>query len=57
MRALIFLATAALIVGVCVIGLAHGLINAPVYDLYAGAKYKSIKDLKGTTIGVTGLIT
>ena len=32
-----------------------GLINAPVYDLYAGAKYKSIKDLKGTTIGVTGL--
>jgi len=34
-----------------------GLINAPVYDLYAGAKYKSIKDLKGTTIGVTGLIT
>lgn len=34
-----------------------GLINAPVYDLYATAKYKSIKDLKGTTIGVTGLIT
>jgi len=34
-----------------------GLINAPVYDLYAGPKYKSIKDLKGTTIGVTGLIT
>jgi NitT/TauT family transport system substrate-binding protein len=34
-----------------------GLINAPVYDLYAPAKYKSIKDLKGTTIGVTGLIT
>ena len=34
-----------------------GLINAPVYDLYAGAKYKSIKDLKGATIGVTGLIT
>ena len=34
-----------------------GLINAPVYDLYAWAKYKSIKDLKGTTIGVTGLIT
>ncbi len=34
-----------------------GLINAPVYDLYAGAKYKSIKDLNGATIGVTGLIT
>ena len=34
-----------------------GLINAPVYDLYAGPKYKSIKDLKGTTVGVTGLIT
>jgi NitT/TauT family transport system substrate-binding protein len=34
-----------------------GLINAPVYDLYAGPKYKSIKDLKGATIGVTGLIT
>ena len=34
-----------------------GLINAPVYDLYAPAKYKSIKELKGTTIGVTGLIT
>jgi NitT/TauT family transport system substrate-binding protein len=34
-----------------------GLINAPVYDLYAPAKYKSIKDLKGATIGVTGLIT
>src|ERR1044072_5373650 len=34
-----------------------GLINAPVYDLYAGPKYKSIRDLKGTTIGVTGLIT
>jgi len=34
-----------------------GLINAPVYDLYAGPKYKSIKDLKGSTIGVTGLIT
>ena len=34
-----------------------GLINAPVYDLYAPAKYKSIKELKGATIGVTGLIT
>jgi NitT/TauT family transport system substrate-binding protein len=34
-----------------------GLINAPVYDLIANPKYKSIKDLKGTTIGVTGLIT
>jgi len=34
-----------------------GLINAPVYDLIANAKYKTIKDLKGTTIGVTGLIT
>ena len=34
-----------------------GLINAPVYDLYAPPKYKSIKDLKGQTIGVTGLIT
>lgn len=34
-----------------------GLINAPVYDLFAGPKYKSIKDLKGATIGVTGLIT
>ena len=34
-----------------------GLINAPVYDLFASPKYKSIKDLKGATIGVTGLIT
>jgi ABC-type nitrate/sulfonate/bicarbonate transport system substrate-binding protein len=34
-----------------------GLINAPVYDLIANPKYKSIKDLKGSTIGVTGLIT
>jgi len=34
-----------------------GLINAPVYDLVANAKYKTIKDLKGTTLGVTGLIT
>ena len=34
-----------------------GLINAPVYDLFAPSKYKSIKDLRGTTIGVTGLIT
>ncbi len=34
-----------------------GLINAPVYDLYAAPKYKAIKDLKGTAIGVTGLIT
>lgn len=34
-----------------------GLINAPVYDLIANPKYKTIKDLKGTTIGVTGLIT
>lgn len=34
-----------------------GLINAPVYDLFAGAKYKTIRDLKGATIGVTGLIT
>jgi NitT/TauT family transport system substrate-binding protein len=34
-----------------------GLINAPVYDLYSPPKYKSIKDLKGATVGVTGLIT
>lgn len=34
-----------------------GVINAPVYDLIANAKYRSIKELKGTTIGVTGLIT
>jgi NitT/TauT family transport system substrate-binding protein len=34
-----------------------GLINAPVYDLFASPKYKSIKALKGQTIGVTGLIT
>jgi ABC-type nitrate/sulfonate/bicarbonate transport system substrate-binding protein len=34
-----------------------GLTNAPVYDLYAGAKYKTFKDLKGATIGVSGLIT
>ena len=34
-----------------------GLINAPVYDLYSPPKYKTIKDLKGATIGVTGLIT
>ena len=34
-----------------------GLTNAPVYDLYANPKYKSFKDLKGATIGVSGLIT
>lgn len=34
-----------------------GLTNAPVYDLYANLKYKSFKDLKGATIGVSGLIT
>lgn len=34
-----------------------GLINAPVYDLFASPKYKSIKALRGQTIGVTGLIT
>ena len=34
-----------------------GLINAPVYDLYAPPKIKTIKYLKGATIGVTGLIT
>src|SRR5574342_3640 len=34
-----------------------GLTNAPVYDLYAKPKYKSLKDLKGATIGVSGLIT
>lgn len=34
-----------------------GLINAPVYDLFAAAKYKTIESLKGSTIGVTGLIT
>jgi NitT/TauT family transport system substrate-binding protein len=34
-----------------------GLTNAPVYDLYAGTKYKSFKDLKGASIGVSGLIT
>ena len=34
-----------------------GLTNAPVYDLYASPKYKSLKDLKGGTIGVSGLIT
>src|SRR5258706_12003834 len=34
-----------------------GLTNAPVYDLYAGPKYKSFKDLKGAAIGVSGLIT
>lgn len=34
-----------------------GLTNAPVYDLYANPKYKSLKDLKGATIGVSGLIT
>ena len=34
-----------------------GLTNAPVYDLYASPKYKTFKDLKGTSIGVSGLIT
>ena len=34
-----------------------GLTNAPVYDLYASPKYKTFKDLKGSTIGVSGLIT
>ena len=27
-----------------------GLINAPVYDLFASAKYKTIKDLKGDKV-------
>lgn len=34
-----------------------GLVNGPTYDLISLPKYKSIKDLKGTTIGVTGLVT
>ena len=34
-----------------------GMVNGPVYDLISLPKYKSIKDLKGTTIGVTGIIT
>lgn len=34
-----------------------GLTNAPVYDLYANPKHKTFKDLKGATIGVSGLIT
>ena len=34
-----------------------GLVNGPTYDLMALPKYKSMKDLKGATIGVTGLIT
>jgi len=34
-----------------------GLVNGPTYDLIALPKYKSIKDLKGATIGVTGLVT
>ncbi len=34
-----------------------GLVNGPVYDLISLPKYKSIKELKGSTIGVTGLIT
>lgn len=34
-----------------------GLTNAPVYDLYASAKFKTFKDLKGSTIGVPGLST
>lgn len=34
-----------------------GLVNGPTYDLISLPKYKSIKDLKGATIGVTGLVT
>lgn len=34
-----------------------GMVNGPVYDLISLPKYRSMKDLKGTTIGVTGLIT
>src|SRR3990170_5607305 len=34
-----------------------GLVNGPTYDLMALPKYKSIKELKGATIGVTGLVT
>lgn len=34
-----------------------GLVNGPTYDLMSLPKYKSIKDLKGATIAVTGLIT
>ncbi len=34
-----------------------GLVNGPTYDLMSLPKYKSMKDLRGATIGVTGLIT
>lgn len=34
-----------------------GLVNGPTYDLMALPKYKSMKELKGATIGVTGLLT
>ncbi|TAJ96818.1 ABC transporter substrate-binding protein [bacterium] len=34
-----------------------GMVNGPIYDLISLPKYKSIKDLKGTAIGVTGLVT
>ncbi len=34
-----------------------GLVNGPTYDLISLPKYKSIKELKGTTIGATGLLT
>lgn len=32
-----------------------GLVNAPTYDLLAAKKYKSIEDLRGTTLGVSGI--
>ncbi|MBI4529670.1 MAG: ABC transporter substrate-binding protein [Deltaproteobacteria bacterium] len=34
-----------------------GLVNGPTYDLISLPKYKTMKDLKGSTIGVTGLVT
>lgn len=34
-----------------------GLVNGPTYDLISLPKYKSVKELKGATIGVTGLVT
>lgn len=32
-----------------------GVVNAPTYDLVAGKKYRSIEELRGTTLGVSGI--
>lgn len=35
--------------------LLSGMVNAPTYDLVAGKNYKSIEELRGTTLAVSGI--